>query len=208
MDHIVSALACFVRTLVSGDSPFDRYTQALDDTALTASQKRGLDLFFSEKAECFHCHSGFNFSGASAHGAGVLEGSWFFNIGLYDVDGEGGYPPPNTGVFGWSGVASDMGRFRVPSLRNVALTGPYMHDGSVATLEDVVRHYEAGGRNVESGPNAGDGRKNRWKSEFVAGFQITDQERADLVAFLESLTDTSFVQDPRFSDPEPPATPR
>ena len=80
-------------------------------------------------------------------------------------------------------------------------TSPYMHDGSVATLTDVVDFYAAGGRNIAEGPNAGDGRLHPNKSGFLTGFELTDEERLDLVAFLVSLTDTDFITDPRFSDP-------
>lgn len=95
----------------------------------------------------------------------------------------------------------DMGRFRPPTLRNVALTAPYMHDGSIATLEEVIRFYERGGRRIARGPYAGDGRLSPLKSGLVSGFRLTDQERRDLLAFLESLTDESFITDPRYSDP-------
>jgi cytochrome c peroxidase len=98
-----------------------------------------------------------------------------------------------------------MGRWKAPSLRNIALTAPYMHDGSVATLPDVIRHYEAGGRTVTDGPYRGVGADNPHKSEFVKGFTLTDQERADLVSFLESLTDLAFISDSRFANPWRPA---
>ena len=96
-----------------------------------------------------------------------------------------------------------MGRFRAPSLRNIALTAPYMHDGSIRTLADVVRHYEAGGRTLSGGPYRGVGRTNVHKSPFVKGFTLTDDERANLVAFLESLTDQAFISNPRFANPWP-----
>jgi cytochrome c peroxidase len=94
-----------------------------------------------------------------------------------------------------------MGAFRAPSLRNVAVTGPYMHDGSVATLEEVVDIYAAGGRKIESGPYKGDGRVNPHKSELIVPIDLTPQERADLVAFLKTLTDESFLNSPRFGPP-------
>jgi cytochrome c peroxidase len=202
-DNVVKALASFVRTIVSGDTPYDRYVYGGDASALSDSAKRGLDLFFSEKAECFHCHGGFNLSGASTHTGVTLNESSFFNNGLYNVDGMGSYPAANTGLFEFTKKADDMGRFRVPTLRNVTLTAPYMHDGSIATLEDVVRFYEAGGRLIESGENAGDGRTNPYKSQFVPGFTLTDQERADLLAFLESLTDPTLATNPAFKGPSP-----
>ena len=99
-----------------------------------------------------------------------------------------------------------MGRFKAPSLRNIALTAPYMHDGSIATLAEVIEHYEAGGRTIADGPYKGVGANNPHKSEFVKGFRLTDEERADLVAFLESLTDQAFISDPRFRNPWPRKT--
>ncbi|MCB9655735.1 MAG: di-heme enzyme, partial [Deltaproteobacteria bacterium] len=106
-----------------------------------------------------------------------------------------------TGVYAVTQRAEDMGRFRAPTLRNIAVTAPYMHDGSVATLEDVVRIYEAGGRLLTSGPYAGDGRKNPHKSGLVTGFRLTDLERSDLLAFLDALTDQAFLDDPDLSNP-------
>ena len=85
-----------------------------------------------------------------------------------------------------------MGRFRAPTLRNIAVTAPYMHDGSIATLDEVIDHYAAGGRTIEDGPHAGDGSSNPYKSDFIVGFAITAEERADVIAFLESLTDEAF----------------
>ncbi|MEO1088462.1 MAG: di-heme enzyme, partial [Acidobacteriota bacterium] len=124
----------------------------------------------------------------------------FHNTGLYDVGG-GAYPHGNQGAFEITNEPSDMGKFRPPTLRNVAVTAPYMHDGSIATLEEVIETYAAGGRHIEDGPLAGDGRKNPNKSGFVPGFPMTDREKRALVAFLEALTDESFLQDPRFADP-------
>jgi cytochrome c peroxidase len=95
----------------------------------------------------------------------------------------------------------DMGRFRTPTLRNIALTAPYMHDGSIATLEEVIDHYEAGGRTIDDGPYAGRGAVSPLKDKFMVGFRLAPEERADLLAFLESLTDESFVTNERFSDP-------
>ena len=125
----------------------------------------------------------------------------FQNTGLYNVDGQGAYPLGNTGLFEFTNDPKDMGRFRVPPLRNVALTAPYMHDGSIATLEEVLDFYTAGGRDVTSGPHVGDGRTSPLKNPLVRPFELSAQERADLIAFLESLTDLDFVNDPRLSDP-------
>ncbi len=198
--NIVHALAGFVRSLISGDSPYDRYL-AGDETALSAQAKTGMELFFSERFECHHCHVGFNFSVSTVHEKSTFSAAVFQNNGLYNLDGQGAYPRGNRGLYEITAKAEDMGRFRPPTLRNVALTAPYMHDGSIPTLEAVVRHYAAGGRLTPTGELAGDGRRNPLKSGLVPGFTLSDPEVAALVAFLESLTDETFVTDPRFSDP-------
>jgi hypothetical protein len=121
-----------------------------------------------------------------------------FNVGC-TVVALGAYPRGNRGVYEITGLANDMGRFRPPTLRNVELTATYMHDGSLATLEDVIRHYAAGGREITEGPNQGDGRRNPFKSPLVAGFTMTDQEVDDLAHFLRSLTDRDFTTAPSIS---------
>jgi cytochrome c peroxidase len=100
-----------------------------------------------------------------------------------------------------TGRAEDMGRFRAPSLRNVALTAPYMHDGSVATLPEVLALYAAGGRSVTTGPLAGDGRRSPLKSPLVDLIRLNTAEQADLLAFLQALTDTAFVSNPALGAP-------
>lgn len=200
-DHAIRAISSFTRTLISGDAPFDRYVYQGEKDALSAAALRGMELFYSERLECHHCHGGFNFTEASVHAGSAFDAALFHNTGLYDLDGAGAYPAGNTGLYELTGEPADMGRFRAPTLRNVAVTAPYMHDGSVETLEEVIRIYEAGGRLIEDGPWAGDGRSSPLKSGLIPGFALTDDERADLVAFLESLTDARFLTDPRFADP-------
>jgi cytochrome c peroxidase len=94
-----------------------------------------------------------------------------------------------------------MGKFRVASLRNIEVTAPYMHDGSIATLAQVVAFYAAGGRNITSGPHKGDGRKNPFKDARLDKIKLSGPEQADIVAFLKTLTDHEFLGNPRFSDP-------
>ncbi|OJT23541.1 di-heme enzyme [Archangium sp. Cb G35] len=199
-DNVVKALASFQRTMISGNSPYDRYLQG-DSTALSAAAKRGMELFFGERAECYHCHSGPHQTNSFRSKDTKLSERDFQNTGLYNVDGLGAYPVNNTGLFEFTNNPKDMGRFRVPPLRNVTLTAPYMHDGSIATLEEVLDFYMAGGREVTSGPHVGDGRTNPLKNPLVRPFELDAQERADLIAFLESLTDMDFVNDPRLSNP-------
>ncbi len=200
LTNVTRALACFERSLLSGDSPYDRYTRG-DPDALSESAKRGAALFSSEKLECFHCHAGFNFQDSVAYAGKPPRSGIFHNTGLYNIDGEGAYPPGNTGLHEFTAVAADMGRFRVPTLRNIAVTAPYMHDGSIATLSEVLDHYAAGGRTIADGPNAGVGRDNPYKSGFIRGFELTAEERADVLAFLESLTDEEFLTNPALADP-------
>ena len=135
--------------------------------------------------------------------AGKPTEEFFHNNALYNIDFEGSYPPNNTGLYEITGNRNDMGRFKAPTLRNIAVTAPYMHDGSIATLGDVLEHYAAGGRTIEDGPYAGRGFDNPFKSEFLHGASpaMTEQEKADLIAFLESLTDQEFLTNPKFADP-------
>ena len=168
--RIFDAVVAFERTLVSYNSPYDKYVQG-DTSALTASEKRGLDIFFGEKAECFHCHGGFNFTDES-----------FRNNGLYATS-------TDVGRFEVTGLASDIGKFKVPSLRNQEVMGPYMHDGSLETLEEVVDHYSSGGK----------GHVNQ--SNLVRPFTLSAREKEDLINFLKALTDQDFLTNPAFADP-------
>ncbi len=198
---VTKAIAAFERTLLSGRSPYDRYRTSGSPAGVAPAVLRGEDLFFSERLQCFQCHTGFTFGSAVDFvGRGPAEIA-FHNTGLYNLGRDGAYPAPNTGVHAVTGLADDMGRFKAPSLRNIALTAPYMHDGSIRTLPEVIRHYEAGGRTVADGEHKGVGADNPHKSEFVKGFTLSEDERADLVAFLESLTDLAFIGDPRFANP-------
>lgn len=199
--NVVGAIAAFQRAVISYRSPWDRYNYGGDSKALTDAQKRGKDLFFSEKLECFHCHGGFNFSDSVEHDGTTFTETMFHNTGLYNIGGTGAYPEESRGVYDITGVATDMGRFRAPTLRNIALTAPYMHDGSIATLSEVLDHYAAGGRTISSGPYAGVGSQNPYKSELINGFVLTDGEKADVIAFLEALTDSELLVDPRWGNP-------
>jgi cytochrome c peroxidase len=201
-ESIVGAITAFERTLVSGRSPYDRYIYDLDEGAITPEAKRGLDLFFSEKTECYHCHSGLTLGGSFVSEE-TPASTQYENTGLYNLDGRGAYPLGNNGLFEFTHRDEDRGRFRVPSLRNVGVTAPYMHDGSIPTLEAVLEHYTAGGREVKDGPNAGDGRKSPNKSNLVRPFALDESERAALLAFLRSLTDEAFLRDPSFMNPWP-----
>ena len=193
---IVKALASYVRSLISLNSPFDQYAYLGDDNAISESAIRGMNLFFSERLECHHCHGGFNFTQSTGHEQQLIDRRPFHNTGLYNVEkttDKSGYPTIDIGLAEISTIAKDNGRFRAPSLRNISHSAPYMHDGSVATLAEVIDIYAAGGRNIEQGLYQGDGRANPMKSQFIKGFELTPEEKQDLLAFLDTLTDQEFL---------------
>lgn len=198
---VTYALAAFQRTLISVDSPYDQYRFQGRNEAISDSAKRGEDLFFSHRLECYHCHFDINFTNNLAHSRKPFVETGFHNTGLYNVDGKGAYPSMDRGLFDVTGNAEHIGRFRTPSLRNVEKTAPYMHDGSVASLDEVLEIYNRGGRIVHSGPLRGDGATSPLKDPFVVLPDLSIQEIADLKAFLLTLTDQTFLSDPRFSNP-------
>lgn len=198
LGNIARALASFERTLISGRSAFDRLVFDDERDAMSAGARRGMALFFSQRLGCAQCHSGINFSGPVRHAGAVQAQALFANTGLYNIDGKGRYPDVAAGLAATSGREADHGRFRVPTLRNVAVTAPYMHDGSIATLAEVIDHYAAGGRQAPLGPAA----RNRYRDARISSFVIGVEERADLVAFLESLSDEEFLTDARLANPQ------
>jgi cytochrome c peroxidase len=157
-ENLVKAIAAFERTLIYGGSPFDRYVFGGDHTAISAQAKRGMQLFYSPRAGCGSCHSGFNFAG-----------QW------RDAEGATGQPSRV------SNGTSDR-PIRVPTLRNISLTAPYMHDGRFATLDAVLDHYARVAKLPES-----DAR--------LRTFDLSTDERADLIAFLNTLTDPKIATD-------------
>jgi len=194
--NVTKALASFERTILSGRSPYDRFHLEGDEGAISEAARRGEVLYFLDYGgpSCFRCHGGFNFSDAAGKPA-------FHNTGLYNVPGALSYPTPNTGLYEHTKRVADVGRFKAPTLRNIAITAPYMHDGSIPTLGEVIDHYAAGGRTISAGPFAGAGRDNPGKDRLVHGFPMTPQNRADLIAFLESLTDETLLHDPALANP-------
>ena len=201
LSNLTKALAAFQRSLISVSSPYDKYRFGGDTNAISPAAKRGEKLFNSEDLECFHCHGGINFTDSVMHEKLAFQEIAFHNTGLYNIDGKGAYPANNTGVYEITSKPTDMGRFKAPTLRNIALTAPYMHDGSIATLEEVIDHYQAGGRTIKTGEFAGIGSTNPFKSEFISGFKLSKSEKQDLLAFLRSLTDEEFIKNPAFSNP-------
>lgn len=168
---VTRALGVFQRSLISGNSPYDRYTFRGERGALSESAQRGKELFFAPRTQCSSCHSGFNFSNYA------LE-----NNGLDSV-----YADPLR--MRLTNDPADEGKAKVPSLRNLAFTAPYMHDGRFEDLAAVLDHYQSGGK---SHPN---------QSPLIRPFDLSAQERNDLIHFLLSLTDTAFCVNPHFSAP-------
>jgi len=158
MPRVAQAIASYERTVVSGNSPYDRYT-AGDKAALSPSAVRGMELF-NGKANCKTCHAGFNFTDEQYHNLGV---------GMDTLE-------PDLGRYVVSKVETDRGAFKTPTLRNIVDTGPYMHDGSEVTLEGVVELYNRGGV------------KNEWLSKEMKALNLTPTEVDDLVAFMLALT--------------------
>ncbi len=171
-DGIAKAIAAYERTVLSADAPYDRF-KAGDKTALSESAQRGRKLFFG-KAHCSACHAGPNFTDDAFHNVGI------------GMDGK--QPDPGREVI--SKLAGDRGSFKTPTLREIARTAPYMHDGSIKTLADVVAHYDKGGI------------PNEFLDEEIYERNLTDQEKTDLVTFLtEGLSSESY---PMVSPPELP----
>ena len=191
--NVVKAIASFERTLVSGDAPLDRYLYRDDKSAMSGPALRGMKAFFSSRLRCAECHGSFNLSGPvdfeGAETAGKKLLLVFHNTGLYDLDGHGAYPAIDRGLVDVTRRTADMGRFRAPTLRNVAVTAPYMHDGSVPTLEAAIAHYAKGGK------------PSLFRSDRVRGFLMSPGDKADVLAFLESLTDQGFLTNPAFAAP-------
>lgn len=197
--NIIASIASFQRSLIAGNSRYDQFLRG--EAVLAPNEERGRLLFFGERAECFHCHGSFNFNDQIVHAASRIVETPFHNTGLYNIDGAGGFPEPNRGVFELTALPQDMGAFRAPSLRNIEVSGPYMHDGTIETLEEVLSFYAAGGRLITTGPNAGDGRTNPFKSDLIALIDLSLDEQADIVAFLKTLTDHEFLENPKHADP-------
>jgi cytochrome c peroxidase len=158
IDHVAKAIATFERTVLSGNSPYDRF-KAGDKSALSASQQRGMQVFFSNNARCDSCHDGAAFTT-----------NQFANIGI-GMD----RPNPDLGRYLVTKKEEEKGAFKTPGLRDIARTGPYMHDGSLKTLEEVVEHYDKGGI------------KNQWLHQDIRPLKLTKENKADLVAFLHAL---------------------
>lgn len=171
-ENIGRAIAAYERTVLSGDAPYDRFKDG-DESALSEAAQRGMKLFFG-KANCSACHAGSNFTDNAFHNIGV---------GM-EVD------EPDQGRFVISSLGGDTGSFKTPTLREIARTAPYMHDGSMKTLEEVIAHYNKGGGS------------NPYLDEEMFPLNLTQQQQADLVTFLkEGLSSENY---PNHQPPELP----
>jgi cytochrome c peroxidase len=174
--NVLKAIASFERTLISGRSAFDRYVYDDDRAAFAEGARRGMRLFYSDRSGCSRCHFGLNFSGPIVHRGKPQQRALFANNGSA-VKGDEGLSVETK-------QQQDRGRFRVPTLRNIALTAPYMHDGRFATLEQVIEHYVAGGKHAESIGVV---------DSQIHPLDLSTEEKRDLVEFLKNLTDSEFV---------------
>ena len=167
------ALSQFQRTMISGNSTYDKFKRG--ELFLDDEQYNGFEIFFTERGDCFHCHGGVLFTDNDFHNNAL------------DYD-------PRPGLGGITGIAEDMGKFKSPTLRNIELTGPYMHDGRYETLEDVIDFYSEDLKDSETVDPL-------MKQIHNGGIQLTDREKSDLIAFLKTLTDLEYTTNPALSDP-------
>jgi cytochrome c peroxidase len=196
---IKKSISQFEESITSFSSPYDKFI-AGDSNAISASAKNGLKIFFSANTNCNFCHGGKNFS-ASIMKTDTEINEQYFNIGLYNLNNRGDYPEYDKGLMELTKQKQDMGKYRVPTLRNLAFTAPYFHDGSAASLVDVVDHYATGGRIINDGVYKGNGSQNQYKHRLVKGFKISTNEKLDLIAFLISLSDSNFIKNKMYQNP-------
>lgn len=215
--NIRLAISAFQRSIISGNSPFDKAVYQKDNSALSASALRGMAFFNSETAECFHCHGGFNFTDTITHNATVFEEVFYHNNGTHTKAFLDSLSKEKQGLKEITGLDSDQGKFKSPSLRNISVTFPYMHDGSImcdasanpelaqglavgATRETCARN--ALSKVIDQYARGGNGHPNV-DSTLIRPFSIQPQEKEDLINFLFALKDDEFLQNTKFSNPFP-----
>lgn len=184
-ERVAKAIEQFELTLISNQSKYDLYLAGVE--TLSESEERGRHLFFAEfdpffgikGGECFHCHGGFNLTNDLFMNNGLDTDEDFTDEGLYRVTND----------------PADMAKFKTPSLRNIALTPPYMHDGRFATLEEVMEHYNTGVKHSSTVDPL-------MQFNLDPGLGLTEDDIADIIAFLHTLTDPEFISNPAFSEPE------
>ncbi len=174
--YTARALAQFLRTVISSNARYDNVFLPGSGEFPTEEEQNGYDIFFSEKGDCFHCHGGILFTDNNFHNNGL------------DTQ------PSPIGRSAITGNPNDLGKFKSPTLRNIALTGPYMHDGRYTTLEEVIDFYSEG---LKISPTIDP----LMKQAHKGGIHLTGKEKSDLLAFLHTLTDTTFITNPAFNSP-------
>jgi len=172
--YVAKAIAQFERTLISSDTKWDRYLRG--EYELSQAETKGFEIFFTEQGDCFHCHSTILYTDNLFHNNGL--DAAFTDKGLFDVTGN----------------ENDIGKFKTPTLRNVEFTAPYMHDGRFETLEEVIDFYSEG---LQFSPTIDPLMKN----VNQGGIQLSDDEKQSLIAFIKTLTDTTFINNPEYSNP-------
>lgn len=192
IQEIKESLTMFVSNLNQRNSRYDQWIQNKKLNDLTESELIGYRLFTSDSLGCLDCHGGVDFNQAR-------NGNNLANTGLYNC--QDSYPLQDRGLQDLNQNPKDNGRFRIPSLRNVAITSPYYHDGSANTLEEVILNYERRGRLFVKGECVGDGSKHPMLDSRLKTFTLSSTSRKSLIAFLGTLTDTSYTSQNRYTQP-------
>lgn len=184
-EYITKAIEQFERSLISYNSKFDKYTRG--EVPLTVSEINGFDIFKTEKGDCFHCHS------STAPEVFISPDRIFANNGLDSVNNVNEFADKGLGEFTFD--PADYGRFKIPSLRNLAFTAPYMHDGRFQTLDEVIDFYSAGPKGSATlEPIMREKANKRLETLGHWGLDLTPQQKADLKAFLLTLSDSTFIR--------------
>ncbi len=189
---IEASIALYITNLQSRNSRYDQFLNTKDSSKLSKQEWRGHQLFHSDSIECNACHGGLDFFEPD-------RGPDFANIGLYNCNGS--YPERDRGVQNETKNSDDNGDFRIPTLRNIAITAPYYHDGSEESLERVIHNYENTGRNITYGDCQGDGAQHPNLNGRLQKFTLSNEDRMALISFLQSLTDTSYLKNRNFVNP-------
>ncbi len=193
---VKESISAFVLTIQSYNSKYDHYLSDKKNI-LSNNEEAGMVLFFSDRLNCSKCHGGKNFNEPNI----VNETNnklFYFNTGLYNIDGNGSYPANDIGLMQLTKKNIDMGKYKVPTLRNLAFTAPYYHDGTASTLSEVIEDYNNGGRIIKEGTYKGNGTTNPYKDSRVKKLYLVDTEKKQLLAFLLTLTDSTILHNPNY----------
>jgi cytochrome c peroxidase len=186
----IKYMSDYVEQLNSRNSRFDKFLK--HKIKLTNDEMAGKNLFYSKELNCSSCHGGIDFNQPENN-------QTFANIGLYNIGKNNEYANNDNGLYETTKNKSDIGRFRIPSLRNVSVTAPYFHDGSINTIEEVINIFSNGGQNILENQYAGNGILH--PNNQIKPFKITEKETKQLVSFLNTLTDTSYLSNSFFVSP-------